>query len=54
MNTPSRTIAIVGTGPTGIYILQHLQATGLVIDVTLYEKGPRAGLWLTQSAAEQS
>lgn len=45
----ARTIAIVGTGPTGIYTLLHLLDTGLPLAVTLYEKGPRAGVGMPYS-----
>ena len=45
----ARTIAIVGTGPTGIYTLLHLLDTGLPLAVTLYEKGPRAGIGMPYS-----
>lgn len=44
-----KTIAIVGTGPTGIYTLKHLLGTGLPLAVTLYEKGPRAGIGMPYS-----
>lgn len=39
-----RTIAIVGTGPTGVYALKHLLETGSLLDVTLFERGPEAGI----------
>jgi uncharacterized NAD(P)/FAD-binding protein YdhS len=36
-------IAIVGTGPTGIYTLKALADLGLAGDVTLFERGAQAG-----------
>ncbi|RJL06612.1 FAD-NAD(P)-binding protein [Paracoccus aestuarii] len=39
-----RTIAIVGSGPTGIYTLRHLLDTATPLEVTLFERGPRAGI----------
>ena len=40
---PSR-IAIIGTGPTGIYTLQALLRGDRPLSVTLFERGPRAGI----------
>lgn len=42
-------VAIVGTGPTGIYCLQQLLATGRQLAVTLFEKGERAGIGMPYS-----
>ncbi|MFD2816713.1 FAD/NAD(P)-binding protein [Paracoccus aerius] len=42
-------IAIVGTGPTGIYCLQQLLATGRQLAVTLFEKGKKAGIGMPYS-----
>lgn len=47
--TTRRAIAIIGTGPTGIYTLHHLLSAGLPLDVTLYERGPRAGIGMPYS-----
>lgn len=37
-------VAIVGTGPTGVYSFQHLTAGGPPLQITLYETGPRIGV----------
>lgn len=37
-------VAIVGTGPTGVYSFQHLTAGGPALQITLYETGPRIGV----------
>lgn len=42
-------IAIVGTGPTGIYTLKHLLAGKSAVDVTLYEMGDRVGVGMPYS-----
>nr|WP_241232884.1 FAD/NAD(P)-binding protein [Paracoccus haematequi] len=47
--TARRAVAIIGTGPTGIYSLKHLLSAGLPLDVTLYERGPRAGIGMPYS-----
>lgn len=47
--TARRAVAIIGTGPTGIYSLKHLLGAGLPLDVTLYERGPRAGIGMPYS-----
>lgn len=44
MNTPRRRIAIVGTGPTGLYTLAALIARGEAADIALFEKGDTAGV----------
>ena len=43
MDSTSPRIAIIGTGPTGIYTLQSLLAAGTPLSVTLFEKAPVAG-----------
>ncbi|MGZ3215131.1 FAD-NAD(P)-binding protein [Paracoccus sp. T5] len=45
----SKRIAIVGTGPTGIYTFQQLMALGEPLSVTLFEKGDRAGIGMPYS-----
>ncbi|WP_228461298.1 FAD/NAD(P)-binding protein [Paracoccus liaowanqingii] len=47
-------IAIVGTGPTGIYALQQLLTTGLPLSVTLFEKTDRAGVGMPYSTDASS
>lgn len=42
-------IAIVGTGPTGIYSLQQLLRTGTPLAVTLFERAERAGVGMPYS-----
>jgi uncharacterized NAD(P)/FAD-binding protein YdhS len=42
-------IAIVGTGPTGIYAFRHILDQGGVRAVTLFEKGDRAGIGMPYS-----
>ncbi|MBL8561730.1 MAG: FAD/NAD(P)-binding protein [Gemmobacter sp.] len=39
-----RNIAIVGTGPTGLYTLHHLLASERPLTVTLFEAAPLAGV----------
>jgi uncharacterized NAD(P)/FAD-binding protein YdhS len=48
------TVAVVGTGPTGIYSLQQLLATGRRLAVTLFEKGERAGIGMPYSPEHAS
>jgi len=43
-------IAIVGTGPTGIYALKHLIEGGKVAEVHLFERGEEAGIGLPYSS----
>lgn len=45
----TKRIAIVGTGPMGIYSLQQLIRARDPIEVTLFEKGPRAGIGMPYS-----
>ena len=45
----TKRIAIVGTGPMGIYSLQQLLRSGDRVAVTLFEKGPRAGIGMPYS-----
>lgn len=49
-------IAIVGTGPTGIYTLKHLLAAKAPVDVILYEMGDRVGVGMpySEEAASRS
>lgn len=42
-------LAIVGTGPRGIYSLQQLLRIGTPLSVTLFEKGERAGVGMPYS-----
>lgn len=42
-------IAIVGTGPTGIYSLQQLLGLGTPLSVTLFERGDTAGVGMPYS-----
>ncbi|AXC50517.1 FAD-NAD(P)-binding protein [Paracoccus suum] len=42
-------IAIVGTGPTGIYTLQSLLTQGAATHVSLFEKGERVGVGIPYS-----
>ncbi|NJS40554.1 MAG: NAD(P)-binding protein [Rhodobacteraceae bacterium] len=39
-----RNVAIVGTGPTGLYTLHHLLQRGQKLTVTLFEAAPLAGV----------
>ena len=39
-----RNIAIVGTGPTGLYTLHHLLQSKSPLSITLFEAGPLAGV----------
>jgi len=45
----AKRIAIVGTGPTGIYSLQQLLTIGEALSVTLFEKGEKAGIGMPYS-----
>lgn len=45
----TRRIAIVGTGPTGIYSFQQLARTGEPMEVTLFERGEKAGIGMPYS-----
>ncbi|WP_378948587.1 FAD-NAD(P)-binding protein [Paracoccus sp. R86501] len=45
----TKRIAIVGTGPMGIYSLQQLVRSGDPVAVALFEKGPRAGIGMPYS-----
>ncbi|SNR48517.1 FAD-NAD(P)-binding protein [Paracoccus sediminis] len=45
----NKRIAIVGTGPTGIYSFQQLLTKGEPLEVTLFEKGDRAGIGMPYS-----
>ncbi|MFC3169108.1 FAD/NAD(P)-binding protein [Paracoccus fontiphilus] len=45
----TKRIAIVGTGPTGIYSLQQLLEIGEPLAVTLFEKGEKAGYGMPYS-----
>jgi uncharacterized NAD(P)/FAD-binding protein YdhS len=47
-------IAIVGTGPTGIYAFQHLLETFPKGDVALFEKGDKVGVGLPYSPETSS
>ena len=47
--TIMKKIAIVGTGPTGIYSLQQLLRIGMPLSVQLFEKGEKAGLGMPYS-----
>ncbi|WP_047031488.1 FAD/NAD(P)-binding protein [Hoeflea sp. IMCC20628] len=40
--TPA-TLAIIGAGPTTVYLLKHLIGRGQKLDITIYEAGPEAG-----------
>lgn len=51
--TPRR-IAIIGTGPTGIYTLRHLLGMGQPLSVTLLERGPQAGIGMPYSSEAAS
>ena len=42
-------IAIVGTGPTGIYTFQNLINAGTAVSITLFEKGEEAGVGMPYS-----
>lgn len=42
-------IAIVGTGPTGIYTFQNLVNAGTTASITLFEKGDEAGVGMPYS-----
>ncbi|WP_295043534.1 FAD-NAD(P)-binding protein [uncultured Paracoccus sp.] len=42
-------IAIVGTGPTGVYAFQQLLEIGAPLSVALFEKGARAGIGMPYS-----
>lgn len=44
-----RSIAIVGTGPTGLYTLHHLLQSDQPLMITLFEAGPLAGVGLPYS-----
>ena len=45
----SKRIAIIGTGPTGIYTLQHLIGLGQPLAVTLFERADKAGIGMPYS-----
>ena len=45
----TKRIAIIGTGPTGIYTLQQLLKIGELLAVTLFEKGGKAGYGMPYS-----
>jgi uncharacterized NAD(P)/FAD-binding protein YdhS len=49
-----KTVAIVGTGPTGIYSLQQLLKIGTKLSVTMFEKGDKAGIGMPYSPANSS
>lgn len=40
--TPAK-LAIIGAGPTTVYLLKHLITRGQKLDITIYEAGPEAG-----------
>lgn len=44
-----KTVAIVGTGPTGLYTLKHLLQSPDPLIITLFEAGPLAGVGLPYS-----
>lgn len=46
---PFSRIAIIGTGPTGIYTLRHLLRSGAPLSLTLIERGPQAGIGMPYS-----
>lgn len=45
----TKRIAIVGTGPMGIYSLQQIVQTEIPLEITLFEKGSRAGIGMPYS-----
>lgn len=45
----NKRIAIVGTGPTGIYSLQHILRHGTPVSVTVFERGDKAGIGMPYS-----
>ncbi|WP_268942356.1 FAD/NAD(P)-binding protein [Paracoccus benzoatiresistens] len=49
-----KNIAIVGTGPTGIYCLRQLLETGQPLAVTMFEKGEKAGIGMPYSPENSS
>lgn len=47
-------IAIIGTGPTGIYTLFALLKSPVPLSITLFEKAPLAGVGMPYSAADNN
>lgn len=47
-------IAIIGTGPTGIYTLLSLLESKKPLSITLFEKAPLAGVGMPYSAVDNN